>query len=180
VAWQEDDRATVIFYFRDDDGAVTHQPMYVPVALLGYAVAAAKDFAELLKAVSDCALWKFTVIYSAQDDGAAVARPGSDARQQSVLLFETADADRYALSIPGLVASKLLQPPSPYAGVQIDASDPDIAALTGATTGTGVRPIAPWGGGTDDFNWSGTYLTRLVTAYLGYDTTKYTKPKRKI
>ncbi len=62
----------------------------------------------------------------------------------------------------------------PYAGVQLNPIDADIAALVSAmVNGIGpVRPIAPWNinnGGTSEWDWTGVPFSRLLTAYWGYE-----------
>jgi hypothetical protein len=102
-----------------------------------------------------------------------VAAPASNAKRQSVLLFETEAGQIYTVAIPGLISTKLLTV-GPYAGVQLDQSDSAIGALVELlVNGNGtVRPVAPWNttdGGASEWDWAGVPLRRLITAYWGYE-----------
>jgi hypothetical protein len=117
-------------------------------------------------------LWKVTVHLRYLDTSDPTGAAGSTINQRSVLVFGTAAAERFTVSIPGLEAGLLLAPPDPYAGVGLDTSNPAIAALVAAhVTGLGeVQPCAPWGPGeaSGDFTWPGSDLVELLTAYWGY------------
>jgi hypothetical protein len=148
MGWQPDPSVRITLHFRDDDGAVSLHIINVPAAALPVAGLFAAAYAALYTPISNCALWKVAVSLRYLDDTDPVGAPGSSIYQGSAFLFQTANVppDRYVVSIPGLVESKLLQPPDPYAGVQLDASDPDIAALVEAMIHgiDGTRPCAPW------------------------------------
>jgi hypothetical protein len=173
VAWNTNPTLTIILFFKDDDNAESEHRVNVPLSALSGAVAFAKSYASLYSAVSNCALWKIRITSVFKDDGSQVAAPGSNAKRQSVLLFETEAGQIYTVAIPGLVSAKLLTV-GPYAGVQLDQSDPAIGALVAMLINgvDGARPVAPWnptGGGTNEWDWSGVPLQRLITAYWGYE-----------
>jgi hypothetical protein len=145
MAWIAAATAQLIMFFRDDDGAISKHIVNVPMASSSSAVAVAKQYGELVKAVSSCALWKMQIVFNFWSDGPIQGAAGSSVWEQSVFVFATTDS-RYVFSVPGVVASKLKTAPDPYAGVQLDSSDVDIAALCYAiTNGIGVAmPVAPW------------------------------------
>ena len=160
MAWIESATAKLIMFFRDDDGAISRHTVHIPMGAMDSAVAVAKQYGELVKAVSDCALWKMHIEFGAWNDGPVRGAAGSSVRVQSVFVFGTS-AGRYVFIIPGLIASKLLPSPDPYAGIQFNTSDPDITALVEAMT-VGIdstRPVAPWNngwsGGTSGGSWGG-------------------------
>jgi hypothetical protein len=145
MAWIASATANLIMFFRDDDGAISRHTIHIPIGDMNNAVAVAKQYGELIKAVSDCVLWKMHIEFGAWSDGPQRGAAGSSIKQQSVFVFATTDS-RFVLAVPGVIASKLMAAPDPYAGVQLDSSDVDIAALVYATTnGIGVAlPVAPW------------------------------------
>ena len=158
MAWIESATVKLIMFFRDDDGAVSMHTIYLPMDSMGSAVAVAKQYGSLVQAVSNCALWKMHIVFGAWSDGTVRGAAGSSVKIQSVFLF-LCSAGRYVFAIPGLIASKLLPPPDPYAGIQFDSLDTDIAALVEAmTTGIGsVRPVAPWNDGWSSGDSGGTW-----------------------
>jgi hypothetical protein len=173
VAWHTNPAVSVTLFFRDDDGAESEHRLGLPLPALSGAVAWVMDYAQLVAAVSTCALYKirFTSIF--KDDGSQIAAPGSDAKRQTVLLFETEAAQTYVVAVPGLVASRLMQA-GPYAHVQLDPADSAIAALVSLfVNGNGAaRPAAPWNeidGGQNEWEWAGVPLLRLKSAYWGYE-----------
>jgi hypothetical protein len=173
VAWNTNPTLTIILFFKDDDNAESEHRVNVPLSALSGAVAFAKSYASLYRAVSNCALWKIRITSVFKDDGSQVAAPASNAKRQSVLVFETEAGQIYNVAIPGLISAKLLTV-GPYAGVQLDTSDPAIGALVDLLiNGDGqVRPVAPWNadnGGANEWEWAGVPLQRLITAYWGYE-----------
>jgi hypothetical protein len=173
LAWNPDATVNVILFFRDDDGAGSEHRLRVPLSALPAAEAFVLDYASLLAAVSDCALYKIHTTLVCKDDGSQVANPGSNAKRQSVLIFETEAGQTYVIAVPGLVVSQLMQV-GPYAQIQIDPTNSAVSALVMLLVNgsAGVRPVAPWNeldGGTSSFDWNGVPLRRLKTAYWGYE-----------
>jgi hypothetical protein len=162
MSWFDTTTAQIIMHFRDDDSAVSRIVIHVPMDTVSSAVVVAKQFAYLLKSVSSCALWKIQIVFGAWSDGPQRGNPDSSKCVQSVFVFG-ATSSRYVFTVPGVIASKLLSTPDPYAGVQLDSSDVDIVALCYAMTNGigGTRPVAPWnpgfdaGGGTSGGSWGG-------------------------
>jgi uncharacterized membrane protein YgcG len=157
MAWNVASTAKIVFFFRDDDEAVSRHTIHVPISTLDNAVEVAKQYAALVKAVSDCALWKIHINFGAWSDGPQRGTPGSSILVQSVLVFGSGTSSRYVFSVPGLITSKLLQAPNPYAGVQLDSSDTDIVALAAAMISgiNGTYPVAPWNPGWVDVSGGG-------------------------
>ncbi len=174
MAWKPDPIVNVILCFRDDDGAESEHRLKLPLSALPAAEAFVLDYASLIAAVSDCALYRMRTTLVCKDDGSQVAAVGSNAKRQSVLLFETESPGQiYVIAVPGLIVSRLMQI-GPYAQVQLDPSDSAISALvTLLVNGSaGARPVAPWNatdGGDSAFDWAGVPLLRLQTAYWGYE-----------
>lgn len=158
MAWIASSTAQLIMFFKDDDGAVSRHSIHLPMDVLDLAVEVAKQYGQLVQAVSNCSLWKMHIVFGAWSDGPVRGAVGSSVKLQSVFLFLTS-AGRYVFIVPGLRASKLLQAPDPYAGVQFNASDPDIGALvTAMTDGIGsARPVAPWNDGWTDNSSGGSW-----------------------
>lgn len=172
MAWKPDSTASVTLFFRDDDGASTRHVINVASSALSVAGAFAAAYAELFIPLSNCALWKVSITLRYLDDTDPVGAVGSSVNQRSVFQFMAEDGTRFDLSIPGLIAVKLLQPPNPYAGIGFDVTDVDIAAMVAATiTGIGgTEPCAPWGPGiATAFTWGGSDLVGLLTAFWGYE-----------
>lgn len=172
MGWQPDETVRITLYFRDYKGVTTLHIINVAASLLPIAGAFAASYAELFVPISSCALWKVTVALRFLDDTDPAPATNSDVNRCSVFQFATADGGRFDLTLPGLVAAKLLQPPDPYAGVGLDITDVDIAALVAATvTGIGgTEPCAPWGPGVAGaLTWQGSDLVGLLTAYWGYE-----------
>ena len=146
MAWQSDPTVRITLHFRDDDGASSQHIIHVPASALAVAGDFAAAYAALFAPVSNCALWKVGISLRYMDNADPVATAGSSQTRRSIFVFGTLDGGRYTLSLPGVVAAKLLQPPDPYAWVGFDLADPDIAALVAAmTTGIdGTAPCAPW------------------------------------
>lgn len=172
MAWEWNSSVTVTYYFRDDDGAGSRHYMYIPGANMDSAATMAIQFAELLQAVSNCALWKISISHSAQDDGSQVAQPGSKVYRRSIFTCETAQGAQYVLQIPGVVESMLLQPPDPYAGIGLDLNNVAVAAFVDELL-NGVA-CAPWGPGVGgDLSWQGDDLVSIVSAYWGYERARW-------
>jgi hypothetical protein len=174
VAWNTKPAVmSVTLCFRDDDGAESEHRLGLPLSALSAVEAWVMDYAQLVAAVSTCALYKIRVTSVFKDDGTQIAQSGSNAKRQSVFLFQTDEGQTYVISVPGLIYSRLMQV-GPYAQVQLNPTDPAIAALVSAlTNGIGtVRPVAPWNptdGGASEWDWAGVPLARLITAYWGYE-----------
>lgn len=173
MAWQPDPTVRITLYFRDDDGASSQHIMNVAASALAGAGAFAASYAALFPPVSNCALWKVQVSLRYLDNTDPAGAAGSNINRRSVFMFGTADEERFTVSIPGLVEALILTPPDPYAGVGLDISNPAIAALAAAyITGLGgVQPCAPWGPGVPagEFDWPGSDLVELLSAYWGYE-----------
>jgi hypothetical protein len=163
----------VTLCFRDDDGAESEHRLELPLSALPAVEAWVMDYAQLLMAVSTCALYKIRVTSVFKDDGSQIAAPNSNAKRQSVFLFETDEGQTYVVAVPGLVAAHLVQA-GPYAQIQIDPTDTAISALVSLlVNGNGsVQAVAPWNptnGGLNEWEWAGVPLLRLKTAYWGYE-----------
>ena len=194
MAWQPDPTLSITFLFRDDDGANARHIINLPASALPVAGSFAVAYAALIDSLSTCVLWKISIALRYLNDQDPVAAAGTDINRKSVFIFGLVDGGRYAVTLPCVMGSKLLQPPDPYAYVGLNTADPAIAALVAAlVTGIdGIHPCAPWdanalgdwthggggggswgGGGnaTDggDFAWSGDDITTLLTAYWGYE-----------
>jgi hypothetical protein len=146
--------------------------MNVAASALPVAGAFATAYAELFRPLSDCALWKITFSLRYLDDTDPVGAVGSSVNQRSIFQFLAVDGTRFDLSLPGLVAANLLQPPDPYAGTGIDLTTVAVASLVAATvTGIGgIEPCAPWGPGVATaFTWGGADLVDILTAFWGYE-----------
>lgn len=137
-------------WFRDDDGAVSRHTVNLPTDDIDLAVGFAKLYGTLVRAVSTCALTKIHIVLQVVNDATPHGAVGSSIYQRSVFLFQTVSTPpfRYIFAVPGVIAAKLLLEPHPYAGVQFDVSDPDIAALVSAMVdgvgGDPTQPVAPW------------------------------------
>ncbi|MEI7645653.1 MAG: hypothetical protein WCJ55_15370 [Chloroflexales bacterium] len=150
MAWIANPTVQIIMFFRDDDGAMSQHMVNLPTDDIGFAVGFAKLYGTLVRAVSSCALTKMHINLKVTDDATPHGAVGSSIYQRSVFIFQTVSTPpfRYIFAVPGVIATKLLQPPDPYAGVQFDASDLDIAALVSAMVdgigGDPTQPVAPW------------------------------------
>jgi hypothetical protein len=166
-----DETARITYYWRDDDLAVGTHQVRATRDLAG-ASAYAVGLAPLLPPVSSCALERIRVGLRYLDETDPAPAGGSSVYRRSIFIFETAQGDRYLLSLPGVVASALLPPPDPYAGVRLDLANVAVAALVaGLLTGLGsTRPCAPWGPGEGgDLAWQGDDLVNIAEAYWGYE-----------
>lgn len=173
MAWTSGPTLNVTLFFRDDDGAEGEHRISVPLSALSLVNAWLLDYMPLVAAVSTCALYKARITLVARDDGSQIAAVGSNVRRHTVLLFETAEGQPFALSIPGLVSARLLTA-GPYAGVHVDTRDPAIVALVDLViNGAGAaRPVAPWNstdGGVSEWEWAGMPFARFLSAYWGYE-----------
>lgn len=173
MAWQADPTLRITLYFRDDDGAGAQHIINVDAGRLPVAGSFATAYADLFAPLSSCALWKVQVSLRYLDNTDPAGAIDSSIDRRSVFVFGTADDERLTVSIPGLDESLILAPPHPYAGVGLDLANPAIAALVAAhTTGLGgVEPCAPWGPGAPagEFNWPGSDLVEVLSAYWGYE-----------
>ena len=163
MAWVQ--RAhTVLFRFRDNDGAestcAVHLRVNVPLdAALSFAAA----LRPLVAALSDAAMITYNVIAEWVETAPAVIAP-APVTQAGVFLFRTANIpqERYVLALPA-IRDDLVISTGDFAGVQLDATAPDVAAFLAAMTDGigGIRVRAPWaffadiGGGGGDYGGGG-------------------------
>jgi hypothetical protein len=173
VAWNTNPTVSIILFFKDDDNAESKHTISVPLSALSGASAWARAYADLLISVSNCALWKIRITSTFKDDGAQISMSGSNAKRQSVFIFETEEGQNYVVSVPGLIYSRLVQV-GPYTQIQLDPTDTAISSFVSMmVNGNGTsRPVAPWNaadGGVNEWEWAGVPLLRLKTAYWGFE-----------
>jgi len=156
VAWAADPTARITLHFRDDDGASSTHIINVAADALPVAGAFAAAYAALFAPLTSCALYKVGISLRYLDDTDPLPPADTDTNRRSVFVFQSIGRP-YVLSLPGVVGSKLAQPPDPYAYVGLDTADVAIAALVSAMiTGIGgVEPCAPWVPTLDDMGGGG-------------------------
>lgn len=120
--------------WKDDDGAMSRTtiPCYEPGVDVGFPVIElyAAQLVARAKALSDAALLDYSITrqYYEADSGEKIPTPGSDVEDKGVFLLETSDAAKGSISIPSILESKLVDT-GPLAGIQIDATDADVASF---------------------------------------------------
>lgn len=125
---------TISMSFKDDDGAVSRFAVnvYEPGVDVGFPVIKlyTDNLIPLVQAVSDGTYLEHSISkgYYENDPAEKVANPGSDVEDKGVMLFETADGSKGKLSVPSILESKLVSTGA-LAGIQLDMTDADVAAL---------------------------------------------------
>lgn len=163
MAWVQKSH-TVLFRFRDNDGAESTCEVHLRVALpLDTALSFAAALAPLAAALVDAALITYNVIADWVET-APVAPGTAPVTAAGVFLFRTANIpqERYVLALP-TIRDDLVLAEGDFAGVQLDADNADVAAFVAAMTDglDGVRVRAPWafyadiGGGGGSFGGGG-------------------------
>lgn len=154
---------TVIFRFRDDDGAETtcetHLAGYVS---LDSALAFAGQLGPLIAALSDAVMITYNVIAGWVENSPPVADSASMVSRAGVFLFRTTNIpqERYVIAIPS-IRQDLVLTLGEFPGVQIDPTNAAVVAFTSALTDglNGVHVVAPWAtftsGGGGGGSWGG-------------------------
>ena len=106
--WDEDRSFQLTFFFRDDDAAIGTGILHVPIASIAAVTAFCLNIADLLRAVSHCALIKFRISISAAAKSPPIPS-GVSAANYGVFIFQTATPDeRCIVGIPGFKPAKLV------------------------------------------------------------------------
>jgi hypothetical protein len=175
VALAPNSTLRITFFWRDAKEATVWKFLSMPAASFAGAVQFAKDVGTLLKEVSGCALWKIHIAYKVAETDKPTARSGAitgNLNMAGIIIFNTETERLYAFNVPAIKLSKLTVPPDRYAGITLNQSDVDVAALIAAMISGigGIRPVAPWSDGdTNDLNWAGELLDSVAVAYRGYE-----------
>lgn len=150
--WDEDLALQLTFFFRDNDGATGKVVLHLPVALADYARQFCIDLAQLLRAVSNCALLRVRISMSAAAINPPV--PSGNAAEFGTFIFSTSAGERYIAGIPGLKPSKTTTT-GDTAGIIIDTIDSDVLAYVSATL---ANVVTPWNDSLTGLNIAGLQL----------------------
>ena len=137
----------LLFRFRDNDGAESTCEAHLRVSVpLDTALSFAAALAPLVSALSDAKMITYNVIAEWVETAPAVAGAAS-VTESGIFLFRTANVpqERYVLTLPA-IRPDLVALGGDFAGIQLDATNADVAAFINAMTEglDGVRPRAPW------------------------------------
>lgn len=146
MAWVQQTH-TVLYRFRDNDGAESTCECHLPVGTsLDAALSFAAAMRPLITALCDAVMITYNVIARWIETNPSV--PGvASVTSAGVFLFRTANLprERYVLYLPA-IRRNLVLTVGDFADVQINANNADVAAFISAITDgiDGVRIRAPW------------------------------------
>jgi hypothetical protein len=148
--------ASIVYEYLDERRRAARRTFYQRLPLTA---ADGEVNANLLRSRIDALTGCYCVLQELRYDQRNIAATspvaGSSALEVGTFVFTTSDPVKLAvLEIPGFLASKLVQPPDPFAGVNINQADSAVAAFVAELTS---------GAYTDQF---GVTLVALDSAYL--------------
>lgn len=165
----------LVFFWRDGSEATVWRFTSLPGASLADAMSFAITVAGLLTNVSNCALYKIHILYSVEETNKPTARSGTiigNLNIAGIFVFNTENENLYTFNVPAIKEAMITTPPDPLAGITINQSNLDIAALISAMISGigGVRPVAPWDSGdANELDWTGELLESIEVCYRGYE-----------
>lgn len=147
--------ASIVYEYLDERRRAARRTFYQRLPLTA---ADGEVNANLLRSRIDALTGCYCVLQQLRYDQrniAATPPAGGSALEVGTFVFTTTDPAKVAvMEVPGFLASKLVQPPDPFAGVNINQADSDVAAFVAELTS---------GAYTDQF---GVTLVDLDSAYL--------------
>jgi hypothetical protein len=148
--------ASIVYEYLDERRRAARRTFYQPKSI---SESAGQARADLLRSRIDALTGCYCVLqelrYYQRNIAATSPVAGSSALEVGTFVFTTTDPAKVAvMEVPGFLASKLVQPPDPFAGVNINQADSDVAAFVAELTS---------GAYTDQF---GVTLVALDSAYL--------------